>query len=128
MSHINSSLTSPRTNARGFTLVELMVSMAVVGVVGLVMLSVMVSTMKLSSANAATNISNYRMRQTLDRLAEIVHYGLDTPVLINSSGAAQTGTADGLLVKNLLGGSYVFLNASGKTTDDIPTNLSLIHI
>lgn len=124
MSLIKSSLTKRRTDARGFTLVELMVSMAVVGVVGLVMLSVMVSTMKLSSVNASTNISNYRTRQTLDRLAEIVHYGLDTPVLINSSGVTQTGTADGLLVKNLLGGSYVFLNASGKTTDDIPTGTS----
>ena len=128
MSRIKSSLTKHRTDLRGFTLAELMVSMAVVGVVGLVMFSVMVSTMKLSTVNTATNLSNYRTRQALDRLADTVHYdAVEIPTQINSNGttvATGTTTSDGILIKRLLGAGYTFLNASGKTTDDIPQGAS----
>jgi hypothetical protein len=97
-----------------------MVSTALVGVASLILIGVLVSTMKLSSENAVTNISNYRARQTLDRLGEIVRYAQDTPVLINADGTVAAGsTSDGILVKNPLGGPYVFLNSSGKSTDDI---------
>lgn len=119
---MKSSLTKRQTNARGLTYIELLVSMGVVGIIGMVMFGVLEGTMKLSSMNAATNISNYRMRQALDRLVETAHYGLDTPVLLDGSGAilpATTTTSDGIQIKNFLGASYVFLNASGNTKDDI---------
>ncbi|HSI10460.1 MAG TPA: type II secretion system protein [Chthoniobacter sp.] len=107
-------------HTRAFTLVEMMVATGLVGVASLAMISVMVSTMKLSSQNVVTNISNYRARQTLDRLGEIVRYAQDTPVLITNAGATTTGSSDGILVKNALPGTYVFKNANGKD-DDIPS-------
>lgn len=117
---MNSSPTSPRTRSRAFTLVEMLVAMSLVGVASLAMISVMVSTAKLSSENVVTNVSNYRARQTLDRLGEIVRYAQDTPVLITNTGATATGNSDGVLVKNALGGAYVFKNSNGKD-DDIPS-------
>ncbi|EDY17469.1 hypothetical protein CfE428DRAFT_4986 [Chthoniobacter flavus Ellin428] len=96
-----------------------MVSMSVVGVVGLVMFSVMISTMRLSTVNTATNLSNYRTRQALDRLADTVHYdSVDMPAQINSDGTtASGGTSDGILIKHLVPGMYVFLNSDGTTAD-----------
>jgi len=133
MSRIKSLPIKRRTDLRGFTLVEMLVSMSVVGVVGLVMFSVMSSTMKLSSVNTATNMSSYRTRQALDRLANSVHYdAIDTPSLINSSGVSAgtaTGTtADGILVKTIIRGGYAFFNSDGSTTDDIvPTPSQTEH-
>jgi type II secretory pathway pseudopilin PulG len=107
--------------AQAFTLVEMMVATGLVGVASLAMISMLVSTMKLSSQNVVTNISNYRARQTLDRLGELVRYAQATPVLITNTGStASSTTSDGILVKNALPGMYVFKNANGKD-DDIPS-------
>lgn len=109
----------------GFTLVEMVISLAVLGVVFLILVSVLVTTMKLSIENADTNMSNYRVRQALDRLDEIVRYAQDTPTLINNDGTAATGTtADGLLINNVQGSVYVFYNADGNVAHDIPTGAS----
>jgi hypothetical protein len=99
-----------------------MVAMAIVGVASSGLISVLITTMQLSSQNVVTNISNYRARQTLDRLGELVRYGQDTPVLINLDGTTASGTtSDGILVKNSQGSPYVFINSNGKPADDIPT-------
>ncbi|MEP6668426.1 MAG: hypothetical protein ABJF10_04695 [Chthoniobacter sp.] len=119
---MNSSHTNHRISLQGFTLAELMVAMGIAGAVSLMIISVLISTMQLSSTNVVTNISNYRARQTLDRIGEIARYAEDTPVLIKADGtAATTGTSDGILVKNALGGPYVFINSNGHATDDIPS-------
>lgn len=119
---MNSSRTSRRTSAWGFTLTELMVSTGLASVVGLTALSVMTSTMKLSTQNVVTNVSNVRARQTIDRIGEAVRFAQDTPVLINTNGTTASGTtADGLLVKNALGGPYVFKNTNGQADADIPS-------
>ncbi len=117
---MKSLLIKHRTNLSGFTLVELVVSMGVVGVVGVVMFSVLISTMKLSSVNTATNMSNYRTRQALDRLASHVHYdGMDIPVQINADGStiASGTTSDGIVIKHFLGAGYSFINSDGSTKD-----------
>ncbi|MDR3402837.1 MAG: type II secretion system protein [Chthoniobacter sp.] len=124
---MNSSLTKLRTSAQGFTLVEMMVSAALVGSVGLMILSVLVGTMTLSSQNVVTNLSNYRARQTLDRIGQVARYAADTPVLINADGTTATGTSDGILMKNALGGPYVFKNSDG-TTADIPSGATTFAV
>lgn len=120
---MNSLHTNLRINQRGFTLVEILVATVLVGAVGAILFSVMISTLKLSSKNAVTNVSNFRARQTLDRIGEIVRYAQETPVLINANGTTASGTtADGLLVKNSLGGPYVFKNANGQAAAEIPAD------
>jgi hypothetical protein len=102
--------------------VELMVAVGLVGIVSTMLISVLISTMKLSSENVVTNVSNFRTRQTLDRICEIIRFAQDTPVLINADGTlASGGTSDGVLVKNSRGGPYVFINSSGNAADDIPS-------
>jgi len=99
-----------------------MVSIALVSSVGLMIFSVLTSTLKLSSQNVVTNVSNYRARQVLDRLGELARYAQDTPVLINPDGALATGTtSDGVLLKNSLGGPYVFKISNGQTDTEIQT-------
>jgi type II secretory pathway pseudopilin PulG len=56
---MNFSLTNPGTSRRAFTLVEIMVAAVLVGAVGMIMLSVMITTMKLSTKNVVTNLSNH---------------------------------------------------------------------
>jgi prepilin-type N-terminal cleavage/methylation domain-containing protein len=116
---MTSSPTNHQTSRAGFTLVELMVSVALCAIAGLILLAVLVSTMKLSSQNVVTNISSHRARQTLDRLGELVRYAQDTPVFIKSDGTTTTGTSDGILVKNTQTGPYIFRNSDGKAADDI---------
>ena len=115
------SPTNHQTRAAGFTLVEMMVSAGLIGVVGLTAFSVLISTMKLSAQNAVTNLSNYRARQTLDRLGETVRFAQDTPLLIKVDGTTTTGSSDGVLIKNALGGPYVFRNANGQADAEIPS-------
>jgi hypothetical protein len=99
-----------------------MVSMGLVSGVSMMLISVLVSTMKLSSQNVVTNVSNYRTRQTLDRMGQIVRFAQDTPVLIRADGTLASGTSsDGILVKNALGGPYVFKNANGQADAEIPS-------
>ncbi|MEO6786271.1 MAG: prepilin-type N-terminal cleavage/methylation domain-containing protein [Chthoniobacteraceae bacterium] len=126
---MNSLPTNHRTRANGFTLVELMVSLAVFAVVSMMIFSVLLSTMKLSTQNAVANVSNYRARQTSDRIGEIVRYAQDTPVLINADGTLAAGTtSDGILVKNALGGPYVFKNSNGQADADIPSGTTSFSV
>ncbi len=119
---MRSSLISPRIDRRGFTLVELMVSLSLMGAAFMILLSVLTSTMTLSTQNTATNMSGYRARQTLDRLNTIVRFATAIPTLINSDGSTASGTtADGMLIKNSLGAPYVFKNSSGNASDSIPS-------
>lgn len=119
---MNFSPTSHRTRTGGFTLVEMMVAASVFTVVGVAVLGVLISTMQLSSENVVANGSNFRARQTLDRVGEVIRYGQGVPTLINVDGTTATGTtSDGVLVKNAIGGSYVFWNSNGSTTADIPS-------
>lgn len=119
---MNCSRTNHRTSRKGFTLTEVMVATGMASVVGLTAFSMLLSTMSLSTQNVVTNVSNYRARQTLDRLGEIVRFAQETPVLIKADGTTATGTtADGILVKNSLGGPYVFKNSNGQADADIPS-------
>ena len=97
-----------------------MVAVAVFTVVGVAVLSLMLTTLQLSSANLVTNMSNYRARQTLDRVGELIRYAQDTPMLINANGTSTGTPSDGVLVKTPLGGPYVFKNSNGQM-DDIPS-------
>lgn len=118
---MNSLPTSLRTRRSGYTLAEIMVATGLVGVVGLILFSTMSTTMRLSSQNVVTNVSNYNARKTLDRIGEIVRYAQDTPTLINKDGTvASTNTADGIVVKNSVDGPYVFRNSNGQSDAEIP--------
>lgn len=126
---MNSLPISHRTSANGFTLAEVIVAMAVFGMVSLMIFSVLLSTMKLSTQNAVTNISSFRARQVLDRISKIARYAQDTPVFINADGTLATGTtSDGILVKNALGGPYVFKNSNGQPDADIPSGTTSFQV
>ena len=134
---MTSSPTSHRTRAGAFTLVEMMVAASVFSVVGLAVLGVLISTMQLSSLNVVANMSNYRARQTLDRVGEAIRYGQGAPTLLRADGTLSPPTdtsivikadgttvpypaGDGVLLKNVLGGPYIFKNSNGSATADIP--------
>lgn len=122
-------LPSKFRRARAFTLVEMMVATGLVGVASLGMISVLTSTMKLSSQNTVTNSTNYRARQTIDRLVKTVRYAQEAPTLVTNTLAAATGTtADGIQIKNVLPGMYVIKNATGNPDDDIAKGTTRIMV
>ncbi|RYD85640.1 MAG: prepilin-type N-terminal cleavage/methylation domain-containing protein [Verrucomicrobiaceae bacterium] len=103
---------------RGFTLVEVSVAAALLGVVGVIMFGVLRSGMILSKQNAGLNLSSLRARQTIDRIGEQARYSIDQPILINSNGGAESGsTSNGVLVKRYIGGPYVIKETQGGSAD-----------
>jgi type II secretory pathway pseudopilin PulG len=117
--------TKRRTDCSGYTLAEVTVVALLLGLLSLIGMSLLVSTMKLSNQNAVTNLSNFRARQTFDHLCMKVRYALDDPLLITTSGTVVTSgsTAPGLLVKNFVSSPYIVKNADG-TTGAIATSAS----
>ncbi len=114
------SPTSRPIKGRGFTLAEMVVAMGLASFFGTLLISVLLTTMRLSSQNVVTNVSSFRARQTLDRLGELVRFAQEEPALISSAGTAASGTtADGILAKRALGGPYVFKNSSGQADAEI---------
>lgn len=117
---MNFSLTKLRTNRKAFTFVEMIVAAGVLGVAGLIGISMLGAGLRLASQNSALNLSNFRGRQALDRLGAITRYAEEQPELITTTGAAASGsTADGIMVKNQLGGPYVLKDSTGSATNDI---------
>lgn len=115
---MKSACTARLTKQRGLTFIELLVSTALVGVVGMVGFGVMRSGMVLSQQNSGINLSGLRSRQVIDRLGDQVRYSLAKPELITATGATTTAaTADGIRVKRYLGGPYVLKDSNGGTTD-----------
>jgi prepilin-type N-terminal cleavage/methylation domain-containing protein len=124
-----STLIRPKIDRRAFTLVELLVSMAICAVVVMIFVSVLVTSMSLSSENAVTNLSNFRARQAIDRLNNIIRFAASAPTLINADGTTASGTtADGVMIQNALPGDYVFLNSNGNATADIPSGASTFMV
>jgi hypothetical protein len=91
------------------------------GVMGLIIFGVLRSGTILSSQNTGINVSSSRARMALDQIGEKTRYSLVTPALINTSGAAVSGTtADGIMLKKLIGSTYVVRKSAG--SDDTITS------
>lgn len=71
--------------ARGFTLAEILVSLAMSGVVGLVLFSVLQAGSVLLAKNTGINVTHGNARLASDKLISLVQSAVAAPILVDSS-------------------------------------------
>ncbi|HEV3244575.1 MAG TPA: prepilin-type N-terminal cleavage/methylation domain-containing protein [Chthoniobacterales bacterium] len=77
----------------GFTLVELMVTVALIAVVGLVLYSILYTTTILGAKNTAVNAAHQQARVALIEMLQDIHSSVSLPVLSDSSGTPYASPA-----------------------------------
>ncbi len=98
--------------ARGNSLVQMMVTIAVIMIVGAVAYSMLMNSTTLLAKNVSLNSSNILARASLDRIFAELNQANKTPTLINADGsiAAGSGPAAGVLFDKYVGGPYIVGN------------------
>ncbi len=118
------NLSAHPIRSRAFTLVELAISIGMLGIVAGVIYTVLNGGMILFSKNIATNHSNLTARAASIRLVQDLHESIGRPELVNLPGSsfqnATNTTAQGVRFPVLLNptASYIVVNSSGSS---IPT-------
>lgn len=99
---------------RGFTLVELLISIAMLTIVGFLSYSMLVSSSTLFAKNISINTSNSSLRGSLDKMISEINQGYGIPKLINADGssAGSSGPAAGIAFDRYIGGPYVVTRQS----------------
>ena len=100
------------SNERGFTLVELLFTMAVITVVGLVLYSLLNLITVLGAKNAALNTAHQQARTAMVRMQQDLHSAVSTPYLVDGNGNQVTGTGPAA------GISFPLLRACSPATAD----------
>jgi len=85
---------SPRP-VRGFTLIEVLVAMSILGVVGLMVFLVLNSGMVLYAKNTAVNTAHQQARAGVDQMLQNIHSSVSIPQLVDSSLQPITTIIDG---------------------------------
>jgi len=81
---------SSRTTA--FTLVELMITGALISVVGLVLYSILYTSSVLGAKNTAVNIAHQQARVAMIDMLQDIHSAISTPQLVNADGSTPWPT------------------------------------
>jgi prepilin-type N-terminal cleavage/methylation domain-containing protein len=110
----------------GFTLVELMVTAAVIGVVGLVLYSLLNINMILGAKNTAINTTHEQVRVAMLDMLRDLHSAVSAPVLTDSTGTPYSsppasGYAEGIAFQKWASGPY-------SIKADALTNQKVIHV
>jgi len=81
------------SQSAGFTLVELMVTVALMGVVGLVLCSILYTTTVLGAKNTAVNVAHQQARVAMVDMLQDLHAAISLPALSDSTGTAYPSPA-----------------------------------
>jgi prepilin-type N-terminal cleavage/methylation domain-containing protein len=110
---------------RGFTLIELMVTTVLIGVLGLIIYSLLNSGMVLGAKNTAVNTSHQQARVAMLKMVQDLHSSVSLPALANASGTPYPSpvpaSAEGIAFQQWRSGPHKII--SDRTTSD-----STIHI
>jgi prepilin-type N-terminal cleavage/methylation domain-containing protein len=77
----------------GFTLVELMVTVALIAVVGLVLCSILYTTTVLGAKNTAVNVAHQQARAAMVDMLQNLHTAVSAPALSDSTGTPYASPA-----------------------------------
>ena len=87
-------IASPRP-VRGFTLVEVLIAMGILGIVGLMIFLVLNSGMVLYAKNTAVNTAHQQARAGVDEMLQNIHSSVSIPQLVDSNLQPITTIIDG---------------------------------
>lgn len=105
---------SARHSQGAFTLVEIVLALAVGVVVSALAFTYLRTGSLLFAKNVSMNRSNNELRETLDKITDRVQTAVNVPVLIDATGAVTATTpAAGVYYDRLLGDTYIVQNPSG---------------
>lgn len=82
---------SPQTG--GFKLVELMVTVALIGVLGLILYSILYTSTVLGAKNTAVNFAHQQARVAMMNMIQDLHSSVSLPALSNASGTPYASPA-----------------------------------
>ena len=77
----------------GFTLVELMFTTVLIGVVGLVLYSILYTSTVLGAKNTAVNVAHQQARVAMVDMLQDLHSSVSLPALSDSTGTAYPSPA-----------------------------------
>ncbi len=78
-------------NRRGYTLIELALAMAILGVVGVAIYSLLSITTILGARNTAMNTAHEQARTAMSQMLQDLHSAVSLPSLVDASGNPVTG-------------------------------------
>jgi len=118
-------IASPRP-VRGFTLVEVLIAMGILGIVGLMIFLVLNSGMVLYAKNTAVNTAHQQARAGVDEMLQNIHSSVSIPQLVDSNlqpittiidGSGNPVQAPGIEFQSFAGGPFpVVANANAADT------------
>jgi type II secretory pathway pseudopilin PulG len=76
----------------GFKLVELMITVALISVVGLILYSILYTSTVLGAKNTAVNLAHQQARVAMIDLLQDIHSAISTPQLVNTDGTTPWPT------------------------------------
>jgi type II secretory pathway pseudopilin PulG len=76
----------------GFKLVELMITVALISVVGLVLYSILYTTLVLGAKNTAVNVAHQQARVAMVDMLQDIHSAISTPQLVDTDGTTPWPT------------------------------------
>jgi prepilin-type N-terminal cleavage/methylation domain-containing protein len=108
--------------ATGFTVAEMMIAVAIVGVIASVMYVLLNSGMNLFARNVAVNMAHQQARNGMMRVARDLHQAVSIPKLVdaNLQGVSGVGPAAGITFQVVTSGPFEVIND--------PTSPQLIQI
>ncbi len=111
-----------RSSVRAFTLVELVVTTSIVGVVGLIIFSLLNIGMVLGAKNSAVNIAHQQARTAMMRMLQDLHSTVSQPYLVDTSYNAVTSTsAAGISFQSWYDGPFRIIS-------DATTSQKVVHL
>jgi type II secretory pathway pseudopilin PulG len=112
----------PHQRLTAFTLVEIMVTTSIIGVVGLIIFSLLNTGLILGAKNTAVNTAHQQARIAMMRMLQDLHSTVSQPYLIDTSyNQVATTSAAGISFQTWWGGPY-------QIVADSTTSQNTVHI
>ena len=114
--------------ARGFTLVEMLVTLILVGVLGLLIYSILYTSMVLGAKNTAMNFSHQEARGAMMDMLQDLHSSVSLPALANTSGtpypSPAPASAEGIAFQQWSSGPHKIKSDAAAGQNQITLNLT----